>query len=82
MAEAAVEGGAAGLAVALVDEGVELREAGISAPILLLLSEPPADAADAAVAAGLTPTLYTAEGVRGDRRGGPAPGARAASPCT
>ncbi len=62
VAGAAIEGGAAGLAVALVDEGVELREAGITQPILLL-SEPPPDAADAVVAGGLTPTLATAESV-------------------
>jgi alanine racemase len=58
VAGAAIEGGAAGLAVALVDEGVELREAGITQPILLL-SEPPPGAADAVVAGGLTPTLAT-----------------------
>jgi len=58
VARAAIEGGAAGLAVALVDEGIELREAGISQPILLL-SEPPADAAEAVVAGGLTPTVTT-----------------------
>jgi len=54
--------GADSLAVALVDEGVELRQAGVGAPVLLL-SEPPPGAADVAVAAGLTPTLYTAAGV-------------------
>ncbi|MDA8357324.1 MAG: alanine racemase [Actinomycetota bacterium] len=59
---AALEGGAAGLAVAIVEEGIELREAGISQPILLL-SEPPADAVEAVAAGGLTPTLTTAEGV-------------------
>jgi|HubBroStandDraft_1064217.scaffolds.fasta_scaffold17718_4 alanine racemase len=57
---AAIEGGAAWLAVALVDEGIELREAGITAPILVL-SEPVASAVDDSVAAGLTPTLYSAE---------------------
>lgn len=62
VARAAIEGGAAGLSVAMVEEGVELREARISAPVLLL-SEPPAEAADALVAAGLTPTLYSTEGV-------------------
>jgi len=63
VARAAVEGGASGLCVALVDEGVELREAGISAPILLL-SEAPASSIDAAVVAGLTPTVCTIEGVK------------------
>src|ERR1700730_29928 len=35
-ARAALDGGAAWLAVALVEEGVTLREAGVDAPILLL----------------------------------------------
>lgn len=62
VSKAAIEAGAAGLSVAMVEEGVELRDARITAPILLL-SEAPAEAAEAAVAAGLTPTLYTEEGV-------------------
>lgn len=65
LAVAALEGGATRLGVALVDEGVALREAGIKAgdaPILLL-SEPPADAMADAVAHHLTPTLYTRGGV-------------------
>jgi len=62
VAGAAVESGAASLAVALVDEAVEIREGGVSAP-MLLLSEPPPDAAEATVAAGLTATLCTLEGV-------------------
>ena len=61
-AEAALEGGARWLAVALVEEGTELREGGIDAPILVL-SEPPHDAMDEAVARGLTPTVYTEGGV-------------------
>jgi len=61
-AEALLEGGAHGLAVAIVDEGVQLRQGEITAPILLL-SEPPADAMTAALAAGLTPTITTLEGV-------------------
>jgi len=35
-AQAAIAGGAAGFCVATIDEGIELREAGIAAPILLL----------------------------------------------
>jgi alanine racemase len=62
VARAALEGGATWLAVALVEEGVSLREAGIEAPILLL-SEPPAEAMDEAVAHGLVLTVYTGEGV-------------------
>jgi alanine racemase len=58
VAHAAIEGGATSLAVALVDEGIELRDAGITAPILVL-SEPAADAAADAVAAGLTLTIYS-----------------------
>ena len=57
-----LDGGAQGLAVAIVDEGLELRNANITAPILLL-SEPPADIMPAAVAAGLTLTLTTPAGV-------------------
>ena len=54
--------GADWFGVALVEEGVQLREAGIDAPILVL-SEPVADAADAVVQYGLTPVVYTALGV-------------------
>lgn len=56
-AEAALAGGAGRLAVALVEEGIRLREAGIDAPVLLL-SEPPPEDAPTLVAAGLTPTVY------------------------
>jgi alanine racemase len=62
-AQAAVEGGASSLAVALVEEGLELRAAGIAAPILLL-SQPAAVAMSEVVAAALTPTLYTDAGLR------------------
>ncbi len=62
VARAALAGGAIGLAVALVDEGVELRQRGVRGPILLL-SECGADAVDAVMANSLTPTLYTTEGV-------------------
>ena len=58
VARAALDAGATHLAVALVEEGEELREAGITAPILLL-SEPPVSAASRLVEAGLTPTVYT-----------------------
>ena len=63
VARAAVAGGARRLAVALVDEGVELREHGVTAPVLLL-SECGADAADTALAYGLTPTLYSTGGIQ------------------
>ena len=58
VAQAAVEGGADWLAVALVEEGVSLRDAGIDVPILLL-SEPPVDAMAEAIGRQLVPTVYT-----------------------
>lgn len=66
VARAAVRAGAVSLAVALVDEGLELRESGIGAPVLVL-TEPAGEAMDAAISAGLTPTLYTAGGVAAAR---------------
>ncbi len=62
VARAALDGGATWLAVALVEEGAELRDAGIEAPVLLLSEPPPAAMADV-VGLRLTPTLYTAEGL-------------------
>jgi alanine racemase len=62
VARAAVAAGAESLAVALVEEGVHLRDAGIEAPIYVL-SEPVADAADTVVAEGLTPVVYTGPGI-------------------
>jgi len=63
LAQAALAGGAGWLAVALVEEGVVLREAGIEVPILLL-SEPPVAAMEEALAGRLVPTVYSVEGVR------------------
>jgi alanine racemase len=63
VAEAALAGGAVWLAVALVEEGVQLRDAGIEGRVLLL-SEPPPDAMGEAIGRGLTPTLYTDAGVK------------------
>jgi alanine racemase len=57
VARAALEAGARWLGVALVEEGVALRDAGIDAPILLL-SEPPVAGIAALLAARLTPTVY------------------------
>jgi len=57
VAEAALEAGATWLAVALVEEGIRLREAGIEAPILLL-SEPDHEDAGEVVHWRLTPTVY------------------------
>jgi alanine racemase len=62
VAEAALEGGASWLAVAIVDEGAVLRDHDIEAPILLL-SEPPAEAMGDVVGLRLTPTVYTEHGV-------------------
>ena len=50
------------LGVALVEEGVELREAGVDAPIMVL-SEPVAGAADTVVEHRLVPTVYTTGGI-------------------
>jgi len=61
-ARAALAGGATWLGVALVEEGLLLRDAGLDARILVL-SEPPAAAADAVVAHGLTPVVYTSAGI-------------------
>lgn len=62
VSRAALDAGANGVAVALVEEGVQLREAGIEAPILVL-SEPVSDAADVVVEYTLTPVVYTPLGV-------------------
>lgn len=58
VARAAIDAGAEGLCVALVGEGIELRDAGIDASILLL-SEPPPETAPLVVRYRLTPTVYT-----------------------
>ncbi len=63
VAAAALDAGASWLGVALVEEGIDLRDAGIDAPILVL-SEFPRGSEKEALANDLTPTLYTAEGIR------------------
>ncbi len=62
VARAALAGGATRLAVALVDEGVELRQHGVTAPVLLL-SECGLDAVEMTIAYGLTPTVYSVESI-------------------
>jgi alanine racemase len=62
VARAALEAGATRIGVALVEEGLGLRERGIGAPILVL-SEFPAGSEKEALAAGLTPSVYTLEGI-------------------
>ena len=59
VARAAIRGGAGLLAVALVEEGVRLREADIDVPILVL-SEPTAPEVASIIVHGLVPTAYTA----------------------
>lgn len=60
VASAALDAGATRLAVALVEEGVRLREAGIGAPIILL-SEPPVGSLPDVVEYRLEPTVYTSQ---------------------
>ncbi len=60
VARAALAAGARWLAVALVEEGVELRRAGIDAAVLVL-SEPPPAAAPRVVAERLTPVVCRVE---------------------
>ncbi len=62
VAAAALEGGATHLAVALVEEGRQLRDAGIDAPVLVLSQPAPAAMAEV-VGAELIPTLDTLDGV-------------------
>ena len=80
VARAALAGGAGRLAVALVDEGVELREHGVTAPVLLLSECDPAAAATALVlrahAHAVLAPRASPPGAQPPRRGGP-PGRRA-----
>lgn len=62
VAKAALSAGASWLVVAIVEEGVELRAAGIDAPILVLTEQDSSSLEDL-VNHQLTPTLYTAQGV-------------------
>jgi alanine racemase len=62
-ARAMIDGGADSLAVAIIDEGIELRAAGITSPILLL-SEIPSETIGAALEADLTLTVGSLEGAR------------------
>jgi alanine racemase len=58
VARACLEAGATRLGVALVEEGVRLRDAGIDAPILLLIEATP-EAAKEIVDRDLTPSIFT-----------------------
>lgn len=62
VARAALQAGAARLGVALVEEGLELRDAGITAPILMLSECPPGSEIEA-IQGDLTLTLYSQRGV-------------------
>jgi alanine racemase len=62
VAHAALDAGAEWLGVARVEEGVQLRDEGIDAPVLLL-SEAPPGAAETVVAHGITPVVYTVAGI-------------------
>lgn len=61
-ARVALDAGATWIAVALVEEGIELRRSGIRAPILLL-SEPRPGEMFEVVEADLTPTVYSPDGL-------------------
>jgi len=62
VSRAALEAGASRLGVALVEEGLSLREAGIGAPILVLTEFPPGSEKEA-IEAGLTPSVYSDDGL-------------------
>ncbi|SEN38894.1 alanine racemase [Lihuaxuella thermophila] len=63
VAQAALEAGAVYLGVAFVDEGIQLRNAGIEAPILVLGYTPPYAARDA-IRHRLTITVYSEESLQ------------------
>ena len=62
VSRAVVEAGATWLAVALVQEGKVLRDAGVTTPILVLSEPRPLEMVEV-VAYGLTPTVYSGEGL-------------------
>src|SRR5437763_14053281 len=61
---AALQAGATGLGVALLEEAIELREAGIAAPILVLSEVPLGSEADA-LSNDVAVALYTERGLGG-----------------
>ncbi|HZD80788.1 MAG TPA: alanine racemase [Actinomycetota bacterium] len=62
VARGALDAGATWLGVALVEEGILLREAGVDARILVLSEFPPGSEKEA-LSHGLTPSVYTEEGL-------------------
>ncbi|PEA55414.1 alanine racemase [Bacillus pseudomycoides] len=63
VAKAAIEEGVSHIAVAFVDEGIELREAGITVPILVL-GYTPEEAVEDAIEYDIMMTVYRIEDVR------------------
>ncbi len=63
-AQAAIRGGATHLAVALVEEGIELRASGIDVPIIVL-SEAPRGSETAIATHNLTATVYSERAIDG-----------------
>lgn len=64
VAKAAIEAGIHQLAVAFVDEGIELREAGVTVPILVL-GYTPVDAVKDAIEHDIMTTIYRIEDLKG-----------------
>jgi len=64
VAKAAIEAGVNQLAVAFVDEGIELREAGVTVPILVL-GYTPVDVAKDAIGYDIMMTVYRIEDLKG-----------------
>lgn len=79
VAKAAVEGGATWLAVAVVEEGLELREAGIRVPVVVL-SEQRREAMEEAIRNGIELAVYTENGIDDAEAAAEALGTQAGSP--
>lgn len=60
VADAAIRGGADSFAVAFLEEGIELREAGVRKPVLLIGSTPPGQASQI-IKYNLTQTVFSLE---------------------
>lgn len=58
VSQAALQGGATGLCVALAEEGIALRDSGLDCPILILSEQPPSEL-PGALRAGLDLTVYS-----------------------
>ncbi len=67
VAKAAIEAGVSHIAVAFIDEGIELREAGITVPILVL-GYTPEEAVEDAIEYDIMMTVYRIEDVRNIER--------------